>query len=75
MAAYLIGRNQGYIYEAYQTTEIYDPASGSWRTGSNMVIGRYQFGAAYLDGKIYAVGGRNESAASESTVEVMSVLP
>ncbi|RLG99284.1 hypothetical protein DRO38_07940, partial [Candidatus Bathyarchaeota archaeon] len=70
---YLIGGNAGYIYEAYKTTEIYDPSTDSWVTGPALNIGRYQFGATYLNGKIYAIGGRNENATSERTVEILII--
>jgi hypothetical protein len=38
-------------------------------------IGRYQFGAVYLDGKIYSIGGRNGNAGAEDSVEVLIVSP
>ena len=56
-------------------TEIYDPLSDSWRTVEDLDIGRYQFGAVYLDGKIYSIGGRNGNAGAEDSVEVLIVSP
>lgn len=70
---YLIGGNAGYIYEAYKTTEVYDSSTDSWVTGPEVNIGRYQFGAAHLNGKIYAIGGRNGNATSEKTVEILMI--
>jgi hypothetical protein len=72
---YLIGGSPGSIYQAYEMTEIYDPLSDSWRTVEDLDIGRYQFGAVYLDGKIYSIGGRNGNAGAEDSVEVLIVSP
>ncbi|MCL0055367.1 protein kinase [Dehalococcoidia bacterium] len=72
---YLIGGSPGSIYQAYETTEIYDPLNDSWRTVEDLDIGRYQFGAVYLDGKIYSIGGRNGEAGAEDSVEVLIVSP
>jgi N-acetylneuraminic acid mutarotase len=69
-AIYLIGGNAGYIFEAYTTSERYDPLKDNWASGPELNIGRYQFGAAALDGKIYVIGGRNKEAKSEATVEI-----
>jgi len=73
---YLIGGNAGYIYEAYKTTEIYDPASDTWATGPDLNFGRYQFGACFLQpaNEIYAVAGRDENAQSMRTVEILDVV-
>ena len=72
---YLIGGSPGSIYQAYETTEIYDPLNDSWRTAEDLDTGRYQFGALYLDGKIYSIGGRNKGAGPEDSVEVLIVSP
>ena len=72
-AIYLIGGNAGNIYEAYTTSERYDPLGDTWASGPELNIGRYQFGAAYLGGNIYAIGGRNEAANSEVTVEILPI--
>jgi len=38
-------------------TEIYDPATDTWSTGSRMPIGLNHAGAAVVNGKIYVIGG------------------
>jgi Leucine-rich repeat (LRR) protein len=72
---YLIGGSPGSIYQAYETTDIYDPVNDSWSTAEVLDVGRYQFGAVYVDGKIYSVGGRNGEAGAEHSVEVLIVSP
>jgi len=47
----------------------------SWSTAEVLDVGRYQFGAVYVDGKIYSVGGRNGEAGAEDSVEVLIVSP
>jgi N-acetylneuraminic acid mutarotase len=70
---YLIGGNDGYIYEAFKTVEIYDPVSQTWEIGPELNVGRYQFGGSYANGKIYAIGGRDENAQALSYVEILEV--
>jgi len=70
---YLIGGNVGYVYEAFKTVEIYDPVSQTWAEGPELNIGRYQFGASYSNGKIYAIGGRDENGEPLSSVEIYDV--
>jgi N-acetylneuraminic acid mutarotase len=48
------GRWEGGIFD---TTEVYDPAAGSWRAGPQMVEARSGFGAAVVDGSIVVAGG------------------
>ncbi len=71
---YLIGGNSGYIYEAYKTTELFDPATGAWTSGPDLNTGRYQFGAVYVssEGNLYAAGGRDENAQSIASVEMLA---
>ena len=40
------------------TLESYDPSTNAWKTLAPMPTGRNHFGAAVVDGKIYAIGGR-----------------
>jgi len=70
---YLFGGNAGYIYEAYTTVEVFNPATGIWEADSELNVGRYQFGATYVNGKIYAIGGRDENAQSIGTVEILDI--
>jgi hypothetical protein len=71
---YLIGGNSGYIYEAYQTTEIFDPVTETWTTGPDLNVGRYQFGAVYVgsESTIYACAGRDATASSIASVEMLT---
>ncbi len=48
----------------------YDPASDTWRILPLMKAGRGSVGVAALDGKIYAVGGRNPDGQVVATHEV-----
>ncbi len=72
---YLIGGNYGYIYEAFKTVEIYDPLTDTWTTGPDLNTGRYQFEAVYLpsEKRIYAVGGRDDTATSLASVEMLDI--
>ncbi|MGH8256460.1 MAG: Kelch repeat-containing protein [Steroidobacteraceae bacterium] len=40
------------------TLESYDPSTNAWTTLSSMPTARNHFGAAVVDGRIYAIGGR-----------------
>ena len=44
--------------ESVGTLESYNPASNTWKTLEPMPTGRNHFGAAVVDGRIYAIGGR-----------------
>jgi hypothetical protein len=70
---YLIGGSYASIFEAYADTEIYDCTAGTWSAGPDLNVGRYQFGAAYSGGKLYAAGGRDENAASLDSVEILDI--
>jgi len=70
---YLIGGNFGNVHEAFKVVEIYDPVGETWTAGPEMNIGRYQFGGAYADGKLYAIGGRDANAQALSSVEVLEL--
>lgn len=51
----------GYV-ESYATLEIYDFETGEWSFGPDMPGGgRHHVGTAALDGKLYVLGGRNET--------------
>ncbi len=45
-------------YEALATVEAYDPATDTWTTKAPMPTPRLMFGAATVNGIIYAVGGQ-----------------
>ncbi|MCK4577937.1 MAG: hypothetical protein KAU50_04055, partial [Candidatus Marinimicrobia bacterium] len=70
---YLIGGNSGDIYEAYNTVEIFDPRTQQWTSGNSLNVGRYQFGAVFLNNKIFVIGGRDELAYSISSVEILDI--
>lgn len=50
----LAGRWEGEIFDS---TEIFDPSTGEWRSGPAFNEARSGFGATVVDGSIYAVGG------------------
>jgi len=50
----IAGRWQGEIFDS---TEVFDPLSGSWRAGSALNESRSGFGAAVIDGAIVVAGG------------------
>jgi len=37
--------------------EVYDPATGRWRTVAGLPTARWSAGAGAINGKVYAVGG------------------
>ncbi len=51
------------------TVEVFDLASRKWSTAASLNVPRSQLGAAYLNGKIYAIGGYNGTSVV-NTVEV-----
>jgi len=70
----LAGPN-GTPHRAVDWVDEYDPASNTWRARTSMPTARNHFGAAAVDGKIYAIGGRLAAAyvalgTSIDTVEV-----
>jgi N-acetylneuraminic acid mutarotase len=52
--------------------ERYDPASGKWETLANMPSARGSYGAAFIDGRIVAVGGE-EPTRVLATVEMYDI--
>jgi hypothetical protein len=54
---------------ALNTVEVFDLVSRKWSTAASLTVGRSRLGAAYLNGKIYAIGGYNGSSVV-NTVEV-----
>ena len=42
------------------SVEVFDPAAGKWRKSARMKIPHAYFGAARLDGHVYAVSGMIE---------------
>ena len=52
--------------------ERFDPASGNWETLPDMPTPRGSYGAAYLDGRIVAVGGE-EPTRVLATVEIYDI--
>lgn len=73
---YLIGGNTGNIYTAFTETEIFNPVTEEWISGPDLNVGRYQFGAVYVESedRIYAVGGRDDSASSLDSVEILDFV-
>jgi N-acetylneuraminic acid mutarotase len=51
-------RFTGQSDQSVGTLEAYDPSTNTWRILAPMPTGRNHFGAAVVDGKIYAIGGR-----------------
>lgn len=67
---YLIGGSNGSILFTHDYTDIYYPSTDKWTIGDNLNIGRQEFGAAYLNGKLYVIGGRNNQTNAEKSVEI-----
>jgi N-acetylneuraminic acid mutarotase len=63
----LIGGADG---DALADVQIYD---GDWRTGPSMRVPRHHLAAAEVEGKIYAIGGRNEQSFTLDTVEIFDL--
>jgi N-acetylneuraminic acid mutarotase len=72
---YMVGGGT-YGCSVYQTLQAYDPATNGWASRSNMPTARYEFGAAELNGLVYAVAG-NPGCGSPATAkrEVESYNP
>jgi len=67
----IAGRWQG---ELFNTTEIYNPVSGSWRPGPSLTEARSGFGATVINGMIVVAGGEVfEPNQALTTVEVLDV--
>jgi len=50
--------------------DVYDPAANAWRTLPDMPTPRDHFAAAVLDGKLWAIGGRNGPGAIQAPIGV-----
>jgi hypothetical protein len=59
---------KGFV-ESYQTLEVYDFNTGRWEVGPEMPSGRHHVASAVLDGKLYVLGGRNETDLTLDTFE------
>lgn len=65
------GVNQfGNEYQPYSFLEIYDFNTGRWHNGPDMPTARHHLGAVAVEGKLYAVGGRQPSDESLRAFEV-----
>ena len=53
------------------TTEVYDPASNTWRPGPPLQTARSAFGAATIGQTIYTFGGATTEGASTTTVRAL----
>ena len=63
------GSSEG-TYVGLATVEVYDPATDTWTTKTNMPTARGYLSASVVNGKIYAIGGgRTLSTSGLSTVE------
>ena len=51
----------------------YDPVSDTWTDLEPMTVGRHLISAAYLDGKVYAVGGMDAVFYKLDTVECYDI--
>jgi len=54
----------------YKTAEVYDPSANSWTNIASMSTYRYGFDLEALGGKLYAVGGLNNSGVVLASAEV-----
>ncbi len=50
------------------TVEIYDPETDTWERGVDMPTARGWLSSSFVDGKLYAVGGRNSAPGTSTTV-------
>ena len=50
----------GYNGDYFSSVERYDPALDAWEAVAPLTLARFGAGAAALEGKLYAVGGRVE---------------
>jgi hypothetical protein len=64
----LVGGNDG--GRSLADLHIYDVATDSWSTGPSMSVPRDHLGAAVVNGKLYAIGGRNADSFILATVEI-----
>ena len=53
--------------------EVYDPATDTWTTKTNMPTERHQMAAGAIDGKLYVVGGWNTHWRSEMGINKLEV--
>jgi N-acetylneuraminic acid mutarotase len=70
---YAIG-GAGPVYQALRTVEVYDPATDTWTTKSEMLTARQGLSTSVVNGKIYAIGGGASSSALYTSVEVFSTV-
>ncbi|MCB0667447.1 MAG: hypothetical protein KDC80_16580 [Saprospiraceae bacterium] len=67
---YLLCGNQLGHYTGHNTWfDEFDPATGAWRSMPDAPHTRDHFHAAIINGKLYAAGGRNSSAKTNSVID------
>ena len=75
---YLIGgkkySNISPYYNETSLTEIYDPATNSWSTGSSLPNPVYGYASAVVDNKIHIIGGSSNSGSGTSAVNSNQVF-
>ena len=64
------GIRNGHLGDYKDWLDEYDPATGTWTELPSAPRTRDHFQAVVTDGKIYAAGGRNSSAATEQSFEL-----
>jgi len=70
---YAIG-GAGPVYQALHTVEVYDPATDTWTTKSDMPTARQGLSTTVVDGKIYAIGGGAAGSENYSSVETYTTV-
>jgi hypothetical protein len=58
---YVVGGKSGPAY--LNTVEVYDPVTNTWTSRPALPTARGALGVANVSGSIYAIGGRNATAA------------
>jgi len=70
---YLVGGfrkiNNGKNYQYSKTVYRYDPVNDTWSTVAPLPVPRFNHGAVAVNGRIYVIGGNNDSGALNSIYE------
>lgn len=73
---YLIGGISGIGDDrtALDTVSIYDPSSGAWEITSSLLSPRHGSASAVIDGKIYILGGKEQTGSAGQSTDKVEVL-
>ncbi|MEA4848951.1 MAG: kelch repeat-containing protein [Clostridiaceae bacterium] len=63
------------VFTCHSSVELYDPSTNTWSTQPSMSVGRSNLQTEVINGRIYAIGGRDKSESYLGSAEVFQAIP